>query len=107
MIPTVVIVNDDNSQLNKLADQLKTKLRVIKRSSVDGERLYGTTFFEGVIYFDEFGAKQLTRQDIYDDVSKTIDDKLKLVTPTTRALLQKYLNQVDPERKVLNEPTLK
>ena len=99
MIPTVVIVNDDNSVLEELADKLSSKLRVVQRSSLDGEKLYGATFFEGVIYFDEHGSKQLTRMDSYDDVVKCIEDKLKLVSPTTQALLEKHLNNKTIDKK--------
>lgn len=98
MIPTVVIVNDDNAFLNQLADQLQTQLRVMKRSSLDGEKLYGATFFEGVIYFDEYGAKQLTRQDNYDDVVKAIEDKLKILSMSGKLSLSKYLSSKNDKK---------
>jgi hypothetical protein len=92
MIPTVVIVNDDNAYLNELASQLKTQLRVVRRSSLEGEKLYGAAFFEGVLYFDEHGAKQLTRRDNYGDIAVAIQDKLKNLNTNNRLALDNYLS---------------
>ena len=93
MVPTVVIVNDNNAYLNDLADQLKTQLRVIKRSSLEGEQLYGAAFFEGVLYFDENAARQLTRRDNYEDIMQAIQDKLKNLSVNGKLSLNKYLSQ--------------
>lgn len=93
MIPTVVIVNDNNQQLKKIGNELETKVRVLYRSSVDGEYLYSgpTPFFEGVIYFDESGTRQINRNDNYGDVVEAIEKKLEDLSSRNKELLTKYL----------------
>jgi len=85
MIPTVVIVSDfncaaTNNQLIELRSQLEKIVRVVTRSSLDGEKLYSSLahrpFFEGVIYFDDNGAMQYCAQDKYDTALENIKQKM-------------------------------
>lgn len=64
MIPTVVIVNDDNPELLILGHLLKKIVRVYFRDSVQGEQLYG--IFEGVLLFDRDGKRAMNIRDNYD-----------------------------------------
>ena len=92
MIPTAIIVKDDNPELDALYDQLKQKVRVYYRTSLQGEKLYGVR--EGILYFDDKGSRQLLIQDEYSDTIRLIENKLKLIGAKSRELLIKHLVRI-------------
>jgi hypothetical protein len=74
MIPTVIIVNDNNPELTEYANLFKKFTRVILRSSFEGEQLYSTNepFLEGILLFGSSGAKVLARRDDYENITRDI-----------------------------------
>ena len=71
MIPTIVIINDNNPLLNEYASLFSKLTRVVRRTSYQGEQLYSDAngpFFEGILFFDANGRKQLIRRDNYTTI---------------------------------------
>lgn len=89
MIPTVIVVNDNNHELQNLHAVLRSLLRTFHRSSLDGEKLYGV--YEGILYFDEFGNRQFKRVDDYSDVLQLVLNKLANIPAKDKALLKGFL----------------
>ena len=89
MIPTVIIINDGNKRLQDLEILLEGLVRTFHRSSIEGERLYGV--FEGIIFFDEDGQKQLTRRDDYRDVITQVMTRVRNSKSHNKSLLKEYL----------------
>jgi hypothetical protein len=90
-IPTAIIVNDDNRELEELANQLYPLLRIYRRNSLEGEKLYGIR--EGVLYYDDRGDKQMLHQDVYIDTVKQIQNRLATISTPAKSLLDSYLKQ--------------
>lgn len=90
-IPTVVVVNDKNPDLDTLIKELQLMVRVYVRDSVQGEQLYGIR--EGVIYFDDRGDKQMIHQDMYSDTLRQVQTRLSVIAPQARAMLDSFLKQ--------------
>lgn len=88
-ILTAIIVNDNNNLLEKIADELESKMRVFRRTSLEGEKLYG--YYEGISIFDATGNKCLVRYDSYDDVLERAEDTINKLDADSRALLNEYL----------------
>lgn len=99
MIPTVIVVHDDNHYLEALTPLFQNITRVFVRSSLDGEKLYG--MFEGVLYFDEKGQKQLIRKDDYGDIVFLVLAKLKTLDVRTMLQLKNYL--VDRDQPTVSQ----
>lgn len=107
--PTLIIVNDNNRELKKLGELLSDSIRVIYRSSFEGETLYPTglnalPFIEGVIYFDKSGSKKFIRRDNYKDVYPLIKEDLAALSPNEQQMLQSYI-KYNEKRKI--ESTLR
>ena len=76
MIPTLILVHDDNEELATLGSKLSPLLRVVHRTSFEGERLYGTPFFEGALLYGFDERRHMIRKDVYDTVFKSVIDYL-------------------------------
>jgi len=88
-IPTVIIINDDNTELEKISILLRDKVRIYKRTSIQGEQLYGLR--EGLLYFDDKGDRQLILQDVYSEAIQYVEQRLAIVSNRSKELLNKYL----------------
>jgi hypothetical protein len=89
MIPTLVIVHDNNPLLNHYKELLHGVCRIVERDSFQGEQLYG--MFEGVIFHNHAGQKQIIRKDYYKDLVSAIIDQLEQLPPDQKDLLKDYL----------------
>ncbi len=89
MIPTIVVVNDNNEHLKALTSLLANMTRVFHRTSLEGEQLY--KMFEGVIFIDENGNQQLIRKDNYTDVVSSVLQRLVTLNAPNHMLLKNYL----------------
>lgn len=108
--PTLIIVNNNNRELKKLGEQLSESIRVVHRSSFEGETLYSTglntlPFIEGVIYFDKSGSKKFIRRDNYSDVYSLIKQDLANLNPNEQQMLQSYIKYNNEKARF--ESTLK
>jgi hypothetical protein len=95
MIPTIVIVKDENSSLDKLVPTLKKITRVVERTSFQGETLYSSTtpFFEGVLLYNDKGAIVLKRQDDYTDLLDTLMIEILKLPNSAKVQIKNFFNQ--------------
>jgi hypothetical protein len=89
MIPTLVIVHDNNPILSIYKELLNSICRIVERDSFQGEQLYG--MFEGVIFHNHVGQKQIIRKDFYKDLIDAILDQLDQLPLDQKNLLKDYL----------------
>ena len=93
MIPTVIIVNDDNPQLEELEELLSNFTRTLRRNSIQGEQLYG--MFEGVIFCDSEGNFAVKRRDNYQGLALELVTRLASADQRYQGQLRTYLDKKD------------
>ena len=101
MIPTIIIVSDDNPELKKFEELFTNFARVLKRTSLQGEQLYG--MFEGIIYIGPEGNYDLKRRDNYEGVVELVLSKLVRLNESVSNQLKDYLSQrndQDPRTRI-------
>jgi len=94
MIPTVIIINDNNPELEEFAKHFESLTRVLKRTSIQGEQLYG--IFEGIIYCDSDGKYIFKRQDNYADLPAQIENNLSRLSELQALQLKTFLERREP-----------
>ena len=97
-IPTAIVVYDNNQELSNLSHELSRLIRVVHRTSLQGEQLYSFSvdtlpLVEGIIYYDNTGTKKMVRRDHYTDALEFIKRDLATLSTSQLELINEYLSK--------------